>query len=76
MENIDLTPNGDGTYTARKYKRADGSEYTPAQYNNVGKLCNCKGTAKRQCMSPVDEIGHIHICSKCGGVMSECKMPW
>jgi len=70
MKDIELIPNGDGTYTARKFKQADDSFYTHSQYNNVGKLCGCKSPGR--CYSP--GAGHVHICTTCGGVMDSCKL--
>ena len=74
MYDDELTPKGDGTYTARKHKRADGSEYVLSGYKNVDRGCTCEGPERRYCTNLLSKIGHTdHICVLCGGIMKECR---
>lgn len=70
MRNEKLKPKGDGTYYLPKRKRADGSEYVPAQYKNVDKKCVCNESKGRYCTNFLGSPNHSeHICVKCGGIM-------
>jgi hypothetical protein len=64
-------PKGDGTYFVPKRKRKDGTEYVPAEYENVDKKCKCKNPG--YCTNFLAGRHRIHICVKCGGIMPSCR---
>jgi hypothetical protein len=68
MTNKELIPKGDGTFFAPKRKREDGSEYIPAEYQNVDKWCTCK--AKNKYCTEWTLHHDAHICSNCWCLLS------
>lgn len=69
----ELKPKGNGLYYLPVRKRADGSEYVPAEYANVDKQCTCNGSERRYCTNFLAKEHTEHICVECGGIMANCK---